>query len=157
MRKNFSHWAIQICENQGSISSPLFGKNAITLCNIWAIFARKEGEVTSQKVRIKIWQILFYAHDSWSTFCKKKLVPTFSSFVAIDHKGHFRKILTRIFKFRCFSWFHTPIFEKNELDLLMQNLMLNQLTPISNSKNEKYKKLVCPFLIALFLFWDQFN
>ena len=83
---------------------------------------------------------------------KKKLVPTFSTFAAIDHKGHFRKILTRIFKFRCFSWFHTPIFEKNELDLLMQNLMLNQLTPISNSKNEKSKKLVCPFLIALFYF-----
>ena len=30
----------------------------ITICNIWAIFARKQREVTSQRVRIKIWQIL---------------------------------------------------------------------------------------------------
>ena len=34
----------------------------------------------------------------------------------------------------------------------MQNLMLNPLAPISNPRNEKTKKLVCPFLIALFHF-----
>ena len=78
------------------------------------------------------------------------MVPTFSSFEAIYQKGHFRKSLTQIFKFNCFSWYHTYIFEKNELDFLMQNLMLNRLAPILNRKKEK-GKLVC------LLFWDQFN
>ena len=35
MGKNFSHWTFQICQNQGSLSSPLFRKNTITFCNIW--------------------------------------------------------------------------------------------------------------------------
>ena len=47
-----------------------------------------------------------------STYCKKVLVPTFSSFGAIYHKGHFWKSLTQIFKFRCFAWYHAHIFEK---------------------------------------------
>ena len=78
------------------------------------------------------------------------MVPAFSSFEAIYHKGHFRKSLTQIFKFSCFSWYHAYIFEKNELDFLMQNLMLNRLAPILSRKKEK-GKLVC------LLFWDQFN
>ena len=78
------------------------------------------------------------------------MVPTFSSFEAIYHKGHFRKSLTQIFKFSCFYWYHAYFFEKNELDFLMQNLMLNQLAPILSRKKEK-GKLVC------LLFWDQFN
>ena len=56
-------------------------------------------------------------------------------FAAIDHKGHFRKKLTRIFKFSCFSFVNTPIFlKKKQLNFLMKNLMLNRLAPISNPK-----------------------
>ena len=50
--KNFSYWAIQICQNQCFISSSLSGENAITT---WAIFSRKQGRVTSQRIRTKIW------------------------------------------------------------------------------------------------------
>ena len=63
--------------------------------------------------RIKIWQVLFHPHGSWSNFCKRNLTPTFSTFTGyIDHKGNFQKILTRIFRFGCFSWYHVYIFEK---------------------------------------------
>ena len=61
-------------------------KNVITFCYIWAIFARKQGRVTNQKVRSKIWQNFINLLNI--------LIPTFSSFGAIDHKGHFRKILS---------------------------------------------------------------
>ena len=57
----------------------------------------------------------------------------------------------QIFKFSCFAWCHAYIFEKNELEFLMQNLMLNQLAPILSHKKEKGKSL------SAFLFWDQFN
>ena len=85
------------------------------------------------------------------------MVPTFSSFESIYHKGHFRKSLTQIFKFSCFSWYHAYIFEKNELDFLMQNLMLNRLAPIFNHKKEKGKACL-PFysetnLIKCFIFF----
>ena len=43
----------------------LFGKNTFTFCNIWANFAGKQDRVTSQRVRIKIWQNLFHPPDSW--------------------------------------------------------------------------------------------
>ena len=48
-------------------------------------------------------------------FLQNNFVPPLSSFVAIDHKGYFRKILTQIFKFGCFSWYHTYIFDKISL------------------------------------------
>ena len=151
MQKNFSRWAIQICQNQGFISSPLSGKNTISFCITWVIFARKQSGVTSERARINVWQNPFHPHNSDQLPPKKILFPTFSGFAAIDHKGHFTKILTGIFKFGCFSWYHAYIFEKNELDFLMQNLMLDRLAPISNPKNEKGKSLYA------FLFWDQFN
>ena len=110
VKNNFSHWAIQICQNQDSISSPLSGKNMITFWTIWAILGKKQGGVTRQSVRIKIGHILFYPHDSWSTSYKKNLVPSFSSFTIIHHKGHFRNILTWIFKFGCFPWYHNYIY-----------------------------------------------
>ena len=43
------HWAIQICQTQGSISHPLTGKNTITFCTIWDIFSRKQGGVQESK------------------------------------------------------------------------------------------------------------
>ena len=109
VRKNFSHWAIQICQSEVFISSSFSRKNTITFCNIWDIFTRKQDGVTSQRSRIKILQMIFHPHDSWSSSCKKNLVQIFSSFAALDHKGRFRKILTRIFKFGWFSWYHTYI------------------------------------------------
>ena len=45
----------------------------------------------------------------------------FSSFAATDHKGHFKKVLIRILKFGCFSWYYAYIFEKNKLNFPMQN------------------------------------
>ena len=86
VRKNVSHWAIHICQNQGSNISPLSGKNTITFCTIWAIFGRKQSTVTSHGVRTKIWYILFHLHKDWSTSCKKKLVSTLFSFAATDCK-----------------------------------------------------------------------
>ena len=68
------------------LSFPLSRKNTITFCNIWAIFARKQGRTTNQRVRIKLWQNFVNS--------LKLLVLKFSSFAAIDHKGYFRKILT---------------------------------------------------------------
>ena len=50
----YSHLAIQIWQNQGSISSPLSRKNMITFCSIWAIFSRKQGIVTHTRAGIKI-------------------------------------------------------------------------------------------------------
>ena len=58
-------------QNRGFISSPLSGKNTITFCNIWAIFARKQGGVTSERVRIKIRQNLFHPHSSCQISVKK--------------------------------------------------------------------------------------
>ena len=112
LMKNFCYWAIPICQNQGSISSPLSMKNKITFCTIWAIFGRKQAMVTSQGIRIKIWHMLFHLHNSWSTSCKKVLVPALSSFAAMGHKGYFKKVLTRIFTFGCFYWYYAYIFEK---------------------------------------------
>ena len=51
-KKNFSHWAIHICHNQGSISSPLSGKNAITFYIIWAIFGKTPGKGSESKFDI---------------------------------------------------------------------------------------------------------
>ena len=92
-----------ICQNEVFISSPFSEENTITFA-IFGIFLRgKRVGVTSQRSRIKVWQILFYPHDSWSTSCKKVLDQIFPSFAATDHKGHFR---TWIFKFGRFSWYH---------------------------------------------------
>ena len=62
-----------------------------------------------------------------------------------------QKKLTRIFKFGCFSWYHAYIFEENELNTLMQNLMLNRLTPIPNPKNEKVKSSYVLFHLLFFI------
>ena len=143
MWKNLSHCAIQLCQNQGSISPPLSRKNTITLSNIWAIFARKQCRVTNQKVRIKIWQNFVNLQKHFGS----------SIFQFGSYKSHrtFQKNCNWIFKFGCFSCCHDYIFEINELDYLMQNLMLNQLAPISNTKKWKSKNLVCPFPIAFFI------
>ena len=74
----------------------------------------------------------------------------FPVFAAINHKGHFRKVLTGIFKFGWFSWYNSYIFKKVKLNYLIQNWWFNwhqfQIPP------KKTKKLVCTFIIALFRF-----
>ena len=75
-------------------------------------FTRKKGWVTSQRGRINISKIIFHPHDSRSTSCKKNLVQIFSSFAAIDHNKHFRKILTQILNLAGFLG-TIPAFFKN--------------------------------------------
>ena len=73
-----------------SLSSPLSNKNTIAFSTV---FGSKQGGVTGQRIRIKIWHIpLFHPYDSWSTSCKKILVPTQSSFATIGYKGHFLRV-----------------------------------------------------------------
>ena len=74
------------------ISSLLSGKSTITFHTIWTIFGRKQGGVTSQTVRIKIWHILFHPHNSWSTSSKKILVTSLSSFAAIGQTAGVKKL-----------------------------------------------------------------
>ena len=151
VRKNFSHWAIQIkamSESRLYLFSP-FRENMIAFYTIWAIFGRKQGGVTGQRVRIKVWNVLFHTHDPGQPHIKK-MFPALYSFGAIGHKQHFRKMLSCILKFGCFSCFSTPAFLKtNHLDIIW--LILNRLAPILNPKNEN-PKIALPFLIALFHF-----
>ena len=129
VRKNVCCWAKEMYQNQGFISSPL--------SSLWPTFTGKQSGVLTQSGRIKVWQKPILSTQFLSSSCKKILVPTFSNFGAIYHKGHFRKILTQIFKFTCFSSYNAYVFEKNELVFLMKNLMLNRLAPILNDKKEK--------------------
>ena len=62
----------------------------------------------------------------------------------------------RIFKFSCFSWYYAYIFEIKKLNILIQNLMLNRLAPISNPKMKK-QKLRVSFLNAFFRFLPFFT
>ena len=64
------------------------------------------------------------------------MVLTFSCFAAKDYKGHFRKILTGFWNLAAFLG-TTTTFCMYEADYLKQNIMLNQLAPTSNPKNEK--------------------
>ena len=86
-KKNFS----QIRQNKGFISSSLPGKNMITICNIWAIFARRQKGVTSQRIRIKIWQILFHPHYSWSISCIKNFDSVIFQFCGCKSQRAFQK------------------------------------------------------------------
>ena len=117
--------------NEVFISSSLSRKNKIPFCNIWDIFIRKQGGVTSQRRRIKIWKILFYPYVSWSTLGFSNLVGFLGTI---------------------------PIFfKKLKLNYLMQNLVLNRSIG-TNFKSQKWrsKRVVCPFNLP-FSFWDQFN
>ena len=88
----------------------------------------------------------------WSVESTKGFVPPFSNIVVISNKGHFHKTLTWIFKFGCFSWYHTHILEKKKVR--SPNAELNAKSNVTYFKSQKRKtrKLVCPFLIAPFHF-----
>ena len=134
MRKNVSHWAIQILQNDVLISSPLSGKIRL-LFAIFGIFL--PGKRAVSQVKRKFDKYYFIHTIPGQLPVKKNFVQIFSSFAVIDHKGHFRKILTRIFKFGWFSWYHSYMFLKFALLKLKENLKLNRLAPVSNPKNEK--------------------
>ena len=118
VRKNVRYWAIQICQNQGSISSP--GKTRL-LFAIFGLFLEFFQNLTKFFKHVKTFQ--------------------FQHFPVLQKKWTFQKKLNWIFKFGCFSWYHAHFSKKGELDYLMQNLMLNRLAPIPNPKNEKAKSL----------------
>ena len=99
-------------------------------CSISAIFCEKNCMVICSKVGMKVSHTLLHSCNFWASSSEKILVPTLYSFVAINHKGHFSKILSKILKFGCFSRNHAQIFDKNEFDIMMQKLMLNLLAPI---------------------------
>ena len=144
MGKNFSHYAIQICQNQGSISFPLSQKNTITFSNIWAIFPRKQGRVTNQRVRIKIWQNFV------------NLLKNFGSnifqFCSYRSQRTFQKNFSWIFKVGCFSWYHAYIFEKKWATLPDEEFNAESIGTNFKSQKWKCEKLKYPFLIGLFNF-----
>ena len=53
VRKIFSHWTIQISQNQGPISSPLSKKNTITFALFWIFFAKKGAWSQLQRLKSK--------------------------------------------------------------------------------------------------------
>ena len=114
MGKNLSHWAIQICQNQGSIPSPLSRKNTI-----FAIFGQflpgNRAESKIKGLESKFYKMLY--------ICISMLVPTFSSFAAIQRS--FQK------RFKQFA----------------ESIGTN-----FKSQKWKSKTLVCPFHISLFHF-----
>ena len=127
--KNFSHWAIQVCQNQGSISCPLSRKDANTFCNI---IGRKQGEVKGSESKC---DASFFTHTIPDQVVMKNVCCNTFQFCGYRSQRTFHKNLTQIFECGCFSWYHAYIFEKKKVDCLMQNLMLKRLAPISKPKN----------------------
>ena len=113
MRKSFSRWAIKICQNQGFISSPLSGKNMTTFCNIWAIFARKNGGAGIRGLGSK--------------FDKTYFIHTIPVKIFQFYGYRLQRTFQKSFNLDFQAW----------LLFLMQTLMLNHLAPISNPKITK--------------------
>ena len=88
----------------------------------------------------------FLSQESWDLEDTNCLVRPFLGIGAFGAKVRFFLILKKIFKCGFFSRYHTQIFGKKKLFLLMQNLILNRLALISNYKNKKR------FFFALFRF-----
>ena len=61
LEESFSHWAIQICQNQGSTSSPIFRENAINFRNILAGFSSLAAFLGTTPAYLKKWVRLFDA------------------------------------------------------------------------------------------------
>ena len=110
------------------------------------IFGQKKGGVKGYKIRIKVWHNLYRIQQLRSTESTKILVPQLSNFAAIGAKQRFKKKS----EFGYFSRCHAHFFEKNKFHFLMQNLIVNRLTPFKIKKNNK--KLVCHFVLAIFHF-----
>ena len=102
----------------------LFREKLVTFCTIWAIFGRKR-QAHKSKGRNQNLIYPFTPARFLVNFLQRSLIRAFSSFVAIGHKGHFRKMLTWIFKFGFFSWYHACIFEKNNLAFNVASISTN--------------------------------
>ena len=109
----------------------LSGKNTITSCNIWDIFIRKQGRVTSQGGRTKISQLLFHPQDSWSTSCKKILVQIFYSLRYISQRT-FQKNFGPDFQIWLFFWVPFLRFLKTFKDMFM---LVNKRSHISRAND----------------------
>ena len=110
--ENFNHWAILKCQNHGFIFSLLSQKNTIILQYL-GYFCQETGWGHKSKSYNKKFDKSYLIHlISAQLSVNKFWFQDFSNFVAIDHKGHFRKILAHIFKSNGFSWYYTYIFEK---------------------------------------------
>ena len=105
-RRNFSHWASQKCQNQGSFYPPFREKYDYFL-HYWGYFWLEIGQC--HKLKGQNQNLTCTHNNSWSTSCGKIMVPALSNFANIDHKGYFRKMLTQTFKSGCFSWNHTYV------------------------------------------------
>ena len=123
--KNHSHWAIKICQNEGSTFSPLSEKNTITFCTIQVFFGLKQGGVTSQRVGI--------THTIPGQLLVKK---TWLQHFSVSSLATFLGT--------------TPTFLKKLGWISRLNLMLDQIK--FQIPKGKTKKLVFPFLTALFYF-----
>ena len=126
-------------KRQGFISSPFFGKNTIT-CNIWAIFPGNRVESKVKGLEPKS-NKSFHPNDSWFSI----LVTAFSSFVAIDHKRHFRKVSTSIFKFGCIFLVPRLHFWKRWVRFPDAEFIAKSIGTNLKSQKWKNKKLVCGF------------
>ena len=93
--------------------------------------------------------MFYFIHTIPGQLPVKDVVLVLSSFGTIAYKVHFRKVLTQIFKFGCFSWYHVYIFHENDADA-----KFNAKSIRTNFKYQKLKakKLVYPFLVAVLHF-----
>ena len=130
---------MEICQNESSIYPLHFPGKIRILFTLFGLFLAGNKAVSQFKRSQSKFDITYLTHTIPGQLPVKIFGSNTSSFAAIGRKGHFRKILTQIFKSGCFSWYHACIFEMNELYSLMHNLMLNELAPISNPNKEKPK------------------
>ena len=80
------------------------------------------------------------------------LVPAISNFEFTRNKGRFFLIWTHFHKFGCFSRCQTHSSEKNEFQVLVQNLILNRLAQFLNAKYERQKSSCGIFFLPCFVF-----
>ena len=76
VRKNFSHWAVQICQNQGFISSSFSGKNTVSFLQYLGCFWQETGRGHKSSFRKLLSRICKFGSFSWYhayIFLKNKL------------------------------------------------------------------------------------
>ena len=136
-RTKLCHRAIQKSQNQGPILSQFFRKNTITFCPILAVFWWKKGRGHTLKARNQNLTYPIAVSQFWGMFQSKKFGPRNSQFCGYRCQRSFFSISDHFFKFGCFCRYHAPTLEKNEYELLVQNLILSRLAPVWNFKTQK--------------------
>ena len=143
VRKKFSNWIIQICQNEGSISSLFPGKNGYFLHCLDCFWQETGGTGAGRGSEVKGLESKFDISSFIHMIPGQLLVKRFwfQRFPVLWLQV--TKDITQNFNPDCENWLHFLIpcfnFWKHELELLMQEFMLNQLTTILNPKNEKPK------------------